>query len=106
MSFQPSKDYKSGIQSNVSFANDKRGDKRYERKCEIQNYLPHPTPEYSNREAWHNSYKEQLVGIYENIRDVIDSEFPKNKIKWDNVAINNLSKLIYHCSSKYISPYI
>ena len=101
MSFQSSFTENQSI--NVSNTNVNR---HVNRKCEIPNYLPHKTPEHSNREVWHNAYKEHLIDIYKNVRDIINSEFPKNKIVWDIVAINNLSKVIYHCSSKYISPYI
>ena len=104
MSFQSSFTENQSI--NVSDTNVKRGAERCDRKCEIPNYLPHKTPEHGNRESWHNAYKEQLVDIYKNVRDIINSEFPKNKIVWDNTAINNLSRVIYYCSSKYISPYI
>ena len=38
----------------------------------------------------------------------IDEMYPKSGIRWgvnENVA-HHLSRLVYHCSSKYITPYL
>lgn len=85
---------------------DEQYNERSSRKCEIPNYIPHSRPENTNREIWHNSYKQNLIDMYRIVRGLIDIYIPKNKIIWNNIAINNLSKLIYHCSSKYISSYL
>jgi hypothetical protein len=94
--------------NSICESNDESNDERHVRKCEIPNYLPEPEldSEHSNREDWHNSYKEQLIDIFRIVRLITESEFKNNKIVWDNLAFNNLSRVIYHCSSKNISPYL
>lgn len=74
------------------------------RKCERYNYIPHNTPANSNRYDWHNAYINQLMDMYYIVVSVINEIYPQNNIKWyNNVSIShNLSRLIYHCSSKYI----
>jgi hypothetical protein len=69
--------------------------------CERANYIPHTTPKNANRYEWHNTYIRQLIDIYNIIKEVINERYPHNKIKWDNEKIfHNLSRVIYHCSSK------
>lgn len=68
--------------------------------------IPHKTPKYTNRDTWHEAYYNQLIIIHIIIKRIIGENFDNN-IEWDRPSIfNNLSRLIYHCSSKYISPYI
>jgi len=78
------------------------------RYCERRNYTPHSTPNNSNRIIWHDAYALNLLEMYDIVANTIDELYPKNNIQWaENGKIaNNLSKMIYHCSSKYISPYI
>ena len=72
--------------------------------CEQPNYIPHKTPKNANRYEWHYSYISQLIDIYNIIREVINERYPHNKIKWNsNIKIfHNLSRVLYHCSSKII----
>lgn len=77
-------------------------------KCERSNYIPHPTPANSNRRDWHDAYQVQLMDMYNIVANTIDEMYPKSRIRWGgnkNVA-HNLSSLVYHCSSKYITPYL
>jgi len=66
------------------------------------NYLPHKKPLFTNREKWHYHYLDELIDIYNIIKDIINREFPHNKIMWNQQKFNNLSRLVYHCSSKYL----
>jgi hypothetical protein len=76
---------------------------RDNRKCERYNYIPHNAPAKTNRCEWHNAYKNQIMDMYYILTSVINEIFPRNNINWNNIAIaHNLSRLIYHCSSKYI----
>ena len=61
----------------------------------------------SDRHEWHNAYFPQLIIMYDMVQEIINEKYPKNKIDWDNPRhLNNFSRLIYHCSSKLISPYL
>ena len=72
----------------------------------MQKIIPHKKPKYANRDTWHQAYHNQLIIIHIIIKRIISQNFNLN-IVWDRPSIfNNLSRLIYHCSSKYISPYI
>jgi len=78
------------------------------RKRERTNYIPHPTPTNSNRRDWHNAYQVQLMDMCDIMANTIDEMYPKSRIRWgvnENVA-HHLSRLVYHCSSKYITPYL
>ena len=79
-----------------------------ERQCERSNYIPHPTPRNANRYDWHNAYLPQLIDMHNIVINTINEIYPNNKIRWKtNVQIfHNLSRLLYHCSSKYISESI
>jgi hypothetical protein len=81
---------------------------RDERKCERNNYVPNLTPANSSRGEWGAAYTVHLRHMMSIVAITIDEEYPKRKIKWDrNPQIEkNFSKVIYHCSSKYISPYL
>ena len=72
--------------------------------CERTNYIPRQTPRNANRYEWHNAYLTQLIDIYNIIRCIINERYPHKKIKWfsNKAPFHNLSKLIYHCSTKYI----
>lgn len=55
-----------------------------------------------SREEWHNHYIDELYDMYLIIKEIMDKHYPK-EINWDKPHIfNNLSRTIYHCSSKYI----
>lgn len=75
-----------------------------ERFCERYNYIPRAPTRNSDRRQWHYAYLPQLIDIYNIIIDTINEKYPRNKIKWftNNAIFHNLSRVIYHCSSKYI----
>jgi hypothetical protein len=75
-----------------------------DRFCERYNYIPRAPTRNSDRCQWHYAYLSQLIDIYNIIVDTINEKYPRNKIKWlkNNAIFHNLSRLIYHCSSKYI----
>lgn len=75
------------------------------RECQMYNYIPHREINNIDRELWHNSYMNQLINLYNIIREIMNKNYPKNKIRWDNSNFNVMSKLIFHCSSKYIPDY-
>jgi len=70
--------------------------------CERSNYIPHATPKGANRYEWHYSYLSQLIEIYNIIQKIINERYPHNKIKWNSneKIFHNLSRVLYHCSSK------
>jgi len=72
------------------------------KKCEWNNYIPHTTPTHPNKEVWAEMYDNELQDMYLIIRRNIENKFPR-KINWDRPSIfNNLTTVIYHCSSKHI----
>ena len=79
-----------------------------ERKCERGKYVPHPTPSNANRRDWHNAYLSQLMDMYAIVVNTMNERYPKNQIKWtkNDRIFHNLSRVLYHCSSKYISEYL
>jgi hypothetical protein len=82
-------------------------DDKKQRKCERYNYTPFQTPPDSTREEWHNVYVAQLIDIHSIVKNTINERYPRNDIMWEKNKENifhNLSRLIYHCSSKYIAP--
>jgi hypothetical protein len=70
--------------------------------CERSNYIPHATPKGANRCEWHYAYMSQIIDIYNIIKEVINERYPRNKIKWNSnqKIFHNLSRVLYHCSSK------
>ena len=56
------------------------------------------------REEWHRAYLDELLDLYFIAISVVKNNYPKSEIN-DEVAFHNFSKLVYHSSSKYISPY-
>lgn len=77
------------------------------RKCERSNYVPYREPIYSNKEVWLKAYFPQLKYMYRNIGRMIDIRHPHANIDWTEFKyFSAFVKLIYHFSSKYISPYL
>jgi hypothetical protein len=71
------------------------------RVCEWSNYIPKPSNKKATKELWEVSYSEQLYQMENIIISIIEKQFP-DKIDWNRSSIyNNLSTLIYHCSSKH-----
>ena len=56
------------------------------------------------REEWHTAYLDELSELYFIAISVVKITYPTSKIN-DEVAFHNFSRLVYHTSSKYISPY-
>lgn len=80
---------------------------RDQRPCVKHNYIPHLTPSNNDRGKWHYAYIRELVTMYNIVADTMEKRYPHKKFRWnDNTKFNNFSRLIYHCSSKYISPYL
>jgi hypothetical protein len=76
-----------------------------ERKC-VRNIIPRKTPIDANRFDWHNAYKKDLINMYSLFRRAIEHEYPEEiKNLDDEYAFHHFSRLIYHCSSKYICEY-
>lgn len=74
----------------------------FRRKCERRNYIPHPTPLRPNYAKWRNTYYEQLIDIHAIVSEIISDKYPRIK----NIHKETLFKLLYKCSSKYITPWI
>jgi hypothetical protein len=78
------------------------------KKCHMPNYLPHSCMKNIDRERWHNNYIQQIIDIHSILYETINQKYPKNKIDWKNndKIVHNLSRVLYHSSSKYLSPYL
>ena len=77
------------------------------RKCERYNYIPHRNPNYNNRDEWSYAYDSHLYTMYRIVRRMIENMYPKVSIDWnDPKYYRAFNKLIYNCSSRYITPYI
>jgi hypothetical protein len=76
------------------------------RVCEWPNYIAKPSRKRPIKELWELSYNEQLYEMENIIILIMEKQFP-DKIDWNKPSIyNNLSTLIYHCSSKhYLKDY-
>ena len=80
---------------------------REERKCERPNYIPHRTPNYTNKESWIYAYGPQIDDMYRITGLMIEKCYPNVNIDWTEPKYHRaFNKLIYYCSSKYITPYI
>lgn len=75
---------------------------------ERSNYISYPRPINPNRHEWHNIYLDNLLHMYDIVSNIIDDRYPNNKIIWEKNSdvFHNLSRLIYHCSSKHIDSYL
>ena len=71
---------------------------------EWSNYIAYPTPINPNRYEWHNSYITELLHMYDIVVNTVNERYPNNKIRWthNEKVAHNLSRLIYHCSSKHL----
>ena len=71
------------------------------------NYISHSCPPRDNFINWYNAYLSQLIHIESIVTKIIQDNLPNSKIRWDAPQIFlNLIRLIYHCSSKYITPHL
>jgi len=77
------------------------------RPCVRPNYIPFSSPTRSSREEWASTYYIQLEELYKIIINIVNENYPKNKIKWNKDSIKyGFETLIYHCSSKYIDKMV
>ena len=78
------------------------------RKCERPNHVPHLTPIISDYHEWTRVYGAQLEQLFNLLVGAVNEVSPRNGIKWDKDPriASNFCKVIYHCSSKHMSPYI
>lgn len=80
---------------------------RKQRKCERSNYIPHKSPKYDNRDEWSQAYDPYLFTMYRIVGRMIEEKYPNISIDWKDpkyyIAFN---QLIYHSSSRFITPYI
>lgn len=74
----------------------------FRRKCERRNYIPHSTPLRPNYARWRNTYYEQLIDIHAIVSEIISNKYPRIK----NIHKETLFKLLFNCSSKYITPWL
>ena len=74
------------------FKNDKR-------KCQIPNFIPRQV-QYNNYIGWKEAYLNHLINMFNITMNIIDTD-DKNSNNFENFC-----KMIYYCSSKYITKYI
>lgn len=63
-------------------------------------YNSEPDP----REKWHDAYIFELMDLYNIFMKHFTSAYPNVEVD-DELAFHHFSRLIFHCSSGYISPY-
>ena len=87
-----------------------------QRECERPNYIPYSTHDergshriqqspYIDPKVWCHAYTRQLNDMYRIVRLVVSRNYPSRQIDWNKNA-HAFAKLMFHCSSKYISPYV
>jgi hypothetical protein len=75
---------------------------QHRKKCEWSNYIPHKTPNYSNKVIWIEYYKTEIIDMYKILQRIIEQNYP-GQINWDRQSIfTNFITVLYHCSSKHI----
>ena len=80
---------------------------RDSRECQITNYIPNVTNSLISHYEWHTIYISQISNIYNIIIRIIDQRYPYNGIQWNNPKfIDELSKILFKCSTKHISKYL
>lgn len=73
--------------------------------CRFTNYIPYNRPKYISIEKWSSAYLKYIIDIMNIIKYNICNSTLYKIIEWDSqVIFNNLIRLLYHCSSKYILP--
>lgn len=76
------------------------------RECVRWNYIPHSTPWNANYSKWYESYYSHLLDLYNIFGNGFDARYGAGKDWDDERAFHDFCQLIWHCSSKYISPYL
>jgi hypothetical protein len=52
---------------------------------------------------WHSCYSGDIINMYNEYARIINKNYPRNKIDWDNDDIyDNFARMLYNSSSKYI----
>lgn len=75
--------------------------RRLKKKCVINNYIPHPTPQNPKFYKWYNEYENNLMELYSIFIGVVKNRYPYSNIdneEYFNFFINN----IFESSSKFI----
>lgn len=68
------------------------------KKCVINNYIPHKTPNFINYNKWYNEYKEDLYFMFKEFETILKARYDNlNKINYNEFCL-----LIFNSSSKYI----
>ena len=68
------------------------------KKCVINNYIPHKTPNLIKYDRWYNEYKEDLYIMFKNFENILNERYKNlNKINYYEFCL-----LIFNSSSKYI----
>ena len=66
-------------------------------------FFPHIKNNSVGRFIWHECYNDQIIEIFKIIKKIIRGRYTA-KINWEsNKLFNDVSILLYNCSSKYIS---
>ena len=69
----------------------------------MEKLFPNIKNNYVDRFIWHECYNEQIIDIFTIIKKIIRERY-KIKINWENNKLfNDVSILLFNCSSKYIS---
>ena len=58
----------------------------------------------NNRFEWHNAYIHELKDLYYIMIDALIKKYPNSDLDLET-SFHNFSRMVYHCTSKYISPY-
>lgn len=71
-----------------------------------ENRIPHPTPSHTSRKDWHEAYLPELIILYGIYAELIDERYPTARVKWGNETFNAFTRMMYSCSSGYISSHL
>lgn len=69
-------------------------------------YAPNNRPLNTNRRDWHNAYLCHLIEMYSLVIQELHEQYPDTELPRPMIGFHHFSRLIYHCSSKYITPYL
>tara|TARA_A100001015_G_scaffold246953_1_gene283573 strand:+ start:939 stop:1277 length:339 start_codon:yes stop_codon:yes gene_type:complete len=76
------------------------------RRSTMSNHIPaKPTRRNNDYTVWKHTYRQEISDILEIIQINLNNKFGDNDINFNNNSHDELSKIIYNCSSKYIPEY-
>lgn len=64
------------------------------KKCQIPCYMPHRTPANMTFNKWFDNYEDDLVGLYEVVKNVINIQA--------YISFESFALLVYNTSSKHL----